>query len=200
MIIPQNEQLRLHIRYQKYFDIEAIRDACSILKSKGHTGKAEYISKAICHARSTEYCSNMEREVLATLRCMKFIKAYYEVSTKQSVEKMLSMGKKSATFKNAEKRMLKGETPRCAFYSFSPDDPEGIYAYTALMNMTASERVQAIAESIRLYVQDNCDTASTMKVAFSIVHDSIVEYQQSNDRRTVIEEFHRLLQQADHIT
>lgn len=191
---PQN----LHIRFQKYYDMKgSMADSFAILKSKGHHNKSEYLSKAIPHFDETQHYERSQRKVCCYLRCMKFIKSFYSLSDIQSVENLLSMGTDSATFADAEKRMLKGEEPRYSMLGFDRNDPEAVQTYKRLMEINASERAELISEAVRVYVEDGLDMSSLMKLSFRLVYQTIREYENAPDKRKVAEGFYALLSKAE---
>ena len=136
-------------------------------------------------------------EMLFTLRCMKFIKKYYGLSSKKSVKELLSMGTDSATFANAEKRMLPNAEPKVSMLGFAKADPASAKLHQRLFEMEHNERMFLILKAVERFVRDGMDSGAIMQLSFKIIYDSILEYEKSEDKDAIVNNFYQLMKRAD---
>lgn len=194
--IQDQSSLRIEVYYNKMRDIENGVIAYNIIKSKGYH-QSEYISKAINYYDSVEKDSNELAEFLFALRCMKFIKNYYGLSTKKSVQQLLSIGTDSATFDNILKRMLPNEVPKVSLLGFNKNDPESARLHQRLFEMEQNERMFFMLNAVERYVKDGMDSGAIMQLSFKMVHDSILEYEAAENKKEVVNNFYKLMTKSN---
>ena len=196
--IQDTNTLRLLIMYSQFADVDDVVFAFNVLQYKD-LEKSIYITKAINYYDKTQNDSSELTEAFFPIRCMGFVRKYYGVSTKKSVEELLSKGPESETYKNACERMLKNEVPRPGLLGFNKTAPEAVAMHNRLFQLEVRERIMLIATAIKKYVMDGMDGEIMAACAYKLVHDAIDEYTAAENKSIVVQHFYDLLKQSQHL-
>lgn len=173
--------LRLMIVFSKMEDVESVKFVYSLL-SLHDKHKSKYITAAINYYDSINYNNEWMNDTLFPIRCMKFAKNYYDLDTKEDIENLLKSGTKSKIFLTAKKRMIPEVKPTTMLLGFNKYDKESIEMHKRLFEMNVNDRIALIVKAIERYVKDGMDEMACMALSFKMIHDSIIEYENSNNQ------------------
>lgn len=193
--IQDTNTLRLLIMYSQFADVDDVVFAFNVLQDKDYE-KSLYITKAINYFDKTQNDTFELTEAFFPLRCMNFIRKYYGINTKKSIQELLALGPESETYLNACDRMLKAEAPRPGLLGFNKNTPEAVAMHDRLFQMEVRERIMLISTAIKKYVMDGMDSAALMACSYKLVHDTMDEYEQSDDKTAVVQHFYDLLKRS----
>lgn len=194
--VQKTTSLRLLIKYDKHKETDSVILTFNVLQDKGRQ-KARYIMNAIEHADAHNGVSEAERDFLFTIRCFRFLKLYFNLKSKESIEELLEGGLESSAFKVSEEKMLGSEEPRTSLLGFNKSIPEEIKMHDRLFQLEPTDRIALICNSVEKYVKDGMDNEALTRIAFRSMHELFIQYDQSKNKSEVVQNVYDIIQMAE---
>ena len=180
--------LRLTVSFEKLSSIDVVREAFYILGTK-EKKKASYIYNAIVEHDKSAMKNIALQKAISRCRIAGLLKETYPLDTLEDVKNLLSMEIESTDFNILCNSIPVEQEPRRMLCGFTIGNPETEDMHKRLFNLSVNERVMLISNAVVEYALKGFDKEMDKIMATKFLRDTIVEYNHSENKDAVANNF-----------